>query len=328
MNHANVALFVPDAGCPHRCVFCNQRTISGESGRITARDVDEAAQRAMQCGVDPNNAEIAFFGGSFTAIDRQYMTELLEAAHMYVASGAFHGIRISTRPDAINTEILALLHDYGVTAIELGCQSMDDRVLQKAGRGHTAAQTAEACRAIRESGFELGVQMMTGLPGDDDETCMATAKSLIALKPETARIYPTLVLENTPLAALWRNGRYKPQTLDEAVCLCADLLALFQSNGVRVIRLGLHAAPDLEAGYLAGPMHPAFRELCAARLYQKAMEEKLLPLPKGEYRIFVGERYLSQAAGQKRSNLRYFEKQGYIIHLFTDPSVSQYQIQL
>ena len=328
MKHANVALFVPDAGCTHRCVFCNQTTISGEQRRIGAEDVRRAAETAIRSGVDPAQSEIAFFGGSFTAIDENYMTELLGAAKPYIDAGHFYGIRISTRPDAITREKLELLRSFGVTSIELGCQSMNNEVLRLCAREHTAGQTEQACKSIRAFGFSLGVQLMTGLPGDTDETCVQSAKQLIALQPDTVRIYPTLVLEHTPLAALWRKGDYRPQTLEEAVALCSRLLSLFHEQGVRVIRLGLHAGTELENGFLAGPMHPAFRELCEARLYRTKMEQALKELPKGAYQISVGPRYLSQAAGQKKENLRFFSKQGYDLTLAIQTQLKQYEIEI
>lgn len=328
MKHANVALFVPDAGCKHRCIYCNQRTISGETKRITARDVEKAAQTAIQSGIPADRAQIAFFGGSFTAIERSYMLELLNAARPFIENGDFCGIRISTRPDAIDEEILSLLKACHVTAIELGCQSMDDRVLRLCARGHTAAQVNEACRLVKAFGFELGVQMMTGLPGDTDEGCVETAKKLIDLQPDTARIYPTLVLEGTPLASLWRSGAYRPQTLDEAVFLCSRLLELFRNAGVKVIRLGIHSGGGVEEGFLAGPKHPAFREKCEAAIYRRKLEALLQNKPKGSYFVSVGERFLSQAAGQKKENLLYFDTRGYRIRLIPDAEKQQYEIDI
>ncbi len=206
MKHINAALFVPHEGCPHRCSFCNQKTISGQSKRLTKNDIDEVAAIAAKGNYDRKNSEIAFFGGSFTAIDRDYMTYLLESAYPYVREGLFGGIRCSTRPDAIDEEILSILKKYGVTAIELGAQSMSDHVLAMNERGHTAEDVVRASSLIRENGFELGLQMMTGLYGSDNETDIRTAKQLIALKPDTARIYPTVVLEHTHLADLYRSG--------------------------------------------------------------------------------------------------------------------------
>ena len=263
MKHANVALFVPHKGCKHACSFCNQTTISGANAAPTPDDVRRACEIAVNSQkCNPEESEIAFFGGSFTAIERDYMRALLAAALPYIQGGFFRGVRISTRPDCINREILSELKDFGVTSIELGAQSMSDAVLYANRRGHTANDVRRASRLICEAGFSLGLQMMTGLYLSDDETDLRSAEELIALQPDCVRIYPTVVLEGTHLAALYKSGDYTPQTLDSAVPLCAKLLLRFHEAGIPVIRLGLHSGGNVEDGYLAGAYHPAFRELC------------------------------------------------------------------
>ena len=200
MKHINVSVFVPHAGCPHQCSFCNHRSISGAKSQPTAQDVRDAALVAMRSSPEGiKDGEIAFFGGSFTAIDPDYRLALLKTAHAACETYGFAGIRCSTRPDAIDDERLTVLKQYGVTAIELGAQSMDGEVLLLNRRGHTAKDVENAARLIRAYGFELGLQMMTGLPGDSDAKTMKTVERLLALKPNTMRIYPTIVLENTPL---------------------------------------------------------------------------------------------------------------------------------
>ncbi|MBQ3903792.1 MAG: radical SAM protein, partial [Eubacterium sp.] len=208
MKKGNISIFVPHNGCPQQCSFCNQKTITGQAYQPTAKDVDEAVQKALR--KKGYKFEIAFFGGSFTAIDRAYMTELLDAAEPYVKSGAVSGIRISTRPDYIDDEILTLLKSKGVTAIELGAQSMDDEVLSANLRGHTAADVVNASKLIKSYGFELGLQMMTGLYLDTDEKDIETARKIIELKPETVRIYPTVVLKGTYLEELYDGKAYRP----------------------------------------------------------------------------------------------------------------------
>ncbi len=328
MKHANVSIFIPDAGCPHRCSFCNQKTISGAMHMPTLREIDEALQTAIQSGADPKTTEIAFFGGSFTCIDRTQMKTLLQHAMAYVKTGHFSGIRISTRPDGIDEEVLSCLQSYGVTAIELGCQSMDDRVLRLNERGHTAADTVRACRLIHDFGFSLGVQMMTGLPGDLDETAMETTRRLLALRPDTARIYPTVVLKGTRLADWYRAGLYRAQTVEEAVALCSRLLLLFEENGVRVIRLGLHSGGNVEDGFLAGPYHPAFRELCDNRIYLERSKELLRSLPVGDYTLCVGTAFLSQAVGQQKRNLLQLENAGYRVRFCTVDTLKRYELTL
>ncbi len=326
MKHANIALFVPHEGCPNQCVFCNQRSISGSTKKLTGDDVDAAVKTALD-GCEKIDAQLAFFGGSFTAIERSYMLELLEKAKPYVDSGAIKGgIRVSTRPDAISDEILSILRSYKVTAIELGCQSMNDGVLSACKRGHTARHVEKACALIKSYGFELGVQMMTGLPGDTDETCLQTAQKLIFLKPDTVRIYPTVVLENTPLETLYRQGLYTPQTLEQTVVLCAKLLKMFDEANVRVIRLGLHSGGGVEEGYVAGVYHPAFRQLCEAEIYRREFE-KLIGESKNTHVYFsVAKGKTSSAVGHKRANVIWFAQRGINLHVRENGALSGYEV--
>ncbi len=312
MKHVNVALFVPHYGCPHQCSFCNQRTITGVKKPLMPSDVDDAVSTALKSSeIAPQRSEIAFFGGSFTAIDREYMISLLESAYKYVYSGFFKGIRISTRPDCINREILDILKKYGVTSIELGAQSMSDRVLKMNERGHTAADVDNASELIRKYGFELGLQMMTGLFGDDDDTAVMTAEKIVLLNPVTVRIYPAAVLENTRLAYLYRSGEYKPQTVDEAVNLCAKLLRIFYDNNIKVIRVGLHSGGGLDDGYITGAYHPAFRELCEGQMYLNAVIKKIKENNiKGNVTAFVAPGDVSRMTGQNRRNINFLSSLG------------------
>lgn len=327
MKHVNAALFVPFLGCPHRCSFCDQKAITGRETTVTPQDVTEVAQTAIASGADTKHGQIAFFGGSFTMLRRETMTALLAAAFPFVENGAFAGIRISTRPDAVSDDVLSLLKRYGVTTVELGCQSTDDGVLQRNGRGHTRADVENACRLVKAYGFELGVQMMTGLPGDSDAGALRTADELLSFGADTARIYPTLVLRGTPLAADYLAGRYAPQTLDEAVALCAKLAPRFEENGVPVIRLGLHAVASLRNNLLAGPFHPALRELVDGAVYLERMQNLLHSRPQGVYTITVGSRFLSRAAGHNGRNKAFFKDKGYTIRLQGDDALRLYEIR-
>lgn len=331
MKHANVALFVPNNGCPHRCSFCSQSSITGFARQPQPEDVRCAAEKALaSLGSEAQNAEIAFFGGSFTAIERGTMTSLLEAAAPYVNSGAFAGIRISTRPDCVPADILEILRQYGVTTVELGAQSMDDRVLALNGRGHTSEDVVLASERIRSFGFSLGLQMMTGLMGDSDSGARRTAEKLAALRPDCVRIYPTLALRNTALGNAFLRGDYRPQTLEEAVLLCAGLLELFEEKGIPVIRLGLHASPELERDLLAGPWHPAFRELCESRRFLDKLtaEFRKTCRPAGKLRIFVNPTYISRAVGQKKENLKKLSELGYMASVCADASVRSGDFQI
>lgn len=329
MKHINVALFVPDEGCPHRCSFCNQKTISGKTKRLRTEDIDSAVKTALE-SADCNKGEIAFFGGSFTAIDKDYMISLLERAKMYIDKGLFAGIRISTRPDCISEEILDILKHYGVTSIELGCQSMSDEVLRLNNRGHLAKDVVYSAGMIKSYGFEFGVQMMTGLYGDDNETAIETAKKLIALSPDTARIYPTVVLENTELERLYKSGEYTPQSVDEAAELCSELLMMFHENGIRVIRVGLHSGGNVEEGYVAGAYHPAFREICESRIYlRKVLSEiKRQGTPKGDLTVTVGSSFVSMMSGQKKFNSEKLREMGYNLKIKQDKNMKKYEIEV
>lgn len=329
MKHINVALFVPDEGCPHRCSFCNQKTISGKSRPLTVEEIEKAVETAVSTS-DCGEGEIAFFGGSFTAIERNYMLSLLKKGKEYVDKGLFKGIRISTRPDCIDAEILTLLKENKVTSIELGCQSMDDEVLSLNERGHTSSDVVKAAALIKEYGFEFGVQMMTGLYGDTRDKSVETAKKLISLKPDTARIYPTVVLENTRLAELYEKGDYIPQTTEEAADLCAELLMMFYEADIRVIRLGLHSGGNVEEGFVAGAYHPAFRELAESKIYLRKIKEEIIKenLPKGKTEITVGSKYISMASGQRRSNINELSALGYEVKIAGNSEYKKYEVSV
>lgn len=327
MKHINVSLFVPHLGCPNTCIFCNQRTISGKCEPLQNEDIIKAAEIAKTGKYDIKNSEIAFFGGSFTAIDKDKMISYLETAKPYIGK-YFGGIRISTRPDCIDSEILGVLKNYGVTAIELGAQSMCEDVLIKNERGHTPEDTKKAAALIKEYGFSLGLQMMTGLYGSNEEKDIYTAKKFIELSPDTVRIYPTVVLENTKLAELYKNGEYTPESLENAVSLCARLLLMFREKNIKVIRLGLHSGGNVEEGFVAGVFHPAFRELCETEIYKNIIEEKLSSFPKGDYLIKVAPSEISKALGHKKSNAMYFGEKGKNIKVTGDGTLSQYNVLL
>lgn len=330
MKHINVALFVVHKGCPHMCSFCNQRSISGSQKDITAADVHEAAQTAIASLSESEAAggEIAFFGGSFTMVERGYMLSLLEAAYEYVQKGIFKGIRISTRPDGISEEICLILKKYGVTAVELGAQSLDDRVLVLNERGHTAEQVLSACKMLRKHGFELGLQMMTGLYGSEDADSIETAQKIVEIAPETVRIYPTVVIKGTKLHELMQSGEFIPKGIGETVDLCAKLIPMFENAGIKVIRVGLHSGGGVEEGFAGGAYHPALRELCEGRIYYNNALEKLQTLGEGSYMLNVSPKEISKMTGQKKENLIKLREKGYICAVKGTESLAKYEIQI
>ena len=318
MKHSNISIFVPHIGCPNMCAFCNQRHITGQSQIPRAADVVESINIAKNSSKYlASNAEIAFFGGSFTAINREYMLELLSAAHNEIKQGNASGIRISTRPDAIDEEVLHILKKFGVTSIELGAQSMVDEVLKANDRGHTAQDVAKASVLIKDFGFELGLQMMTGLYMSTPQTDLYTADQIIRIKPTTVRIYPTITIKGTRLEELYLLGKYVPQTLDDAVTLCATLKEKFMSNGVKVIRLGLHSIE--EGSYVAGPWHPAFSELCDSMRFRNKIKEKLSVV--GKYEVLVNPRDISKIKGQACANIQYFDSLGFNLKIISDENI-------
>ncbi len=254
------------------------------------------------------------------------MHMLLEAATPYF--DRFKGIRISTRPDCIDGEILSLLRQNKVTAIELGAQSMDDRVLCMNERGHNSADVVCAAELIRNGGFELGLQMMTGLYGSSDELDLYTAERFIELRPDTVRVYPTIVMKGTRLGELYEQGVYRPQELDGAVALCARLLTLFERGGIRVIRVGLHDTESLRRDMLAGPYHPAFRELCESRIMLDKATALLKDKEPGAYTLRVSPRSRSKMTGNKKMNLIALFDRGYDITILEDENLKDLEVIL
>ena len=304
MKTYNIPIFVPHRGCPYDCVFCNQKRITGSQKSVTVADVRKTIEEYLTT-LPKNDARIeaAFFGGSFTGIPIEEQTELLSAAYEYVKDGRIDGIRLSTRPDYISVEILDNLQKYGVTTIELGVQSMDDEVLIKSNRGHKSSDVTTAVKLIRKYPFALGLQMMTGLPGDTKTKSFRTADAIIALKPDIVRIYPTLTIRDTKLEEMYRDGSYTPETLDEAVKLCAELVLKFEAADITVIRVGLQSTDEIsESGesVVAGPVHSAFGELVENEIYYGLIMDALSGR---DGIIYVNPREISKAVGNKRRNI-------------------------
>ncbi|MBR0366603.1 MAG: radical SAM protein, partial [Clostridia bacterium] len=270
--------------------------------------VTEIIERHLKTIPLESSVEAAFFGGSFTGIPISEQSALMERVQPYIESGRIEGIRLSTRPDYINDEILENLKRYNVTTVELGVQSMSDEVLRAANRGHTRADAEEAARLIKKYGIGLGLQMMTGLPGDTHDTAIDTAKRIIALMPDCVRIYPTLVIKDTYLEKLYRDGRYTPQTVDEAAELAAELIVMFENEGITVIRVGLQPTEEINSGasVVAGPFHPAFGELAESAIYYNIAKSKLCG-PVSDAIIYVNPREISKMTGNRRRNIARFK---------------------
>ena len=300
-----IPVFVPHLGCPNDCVFCNQRRISGHMSPAGAETVKNAIENAAALTPPGTKRQLAFYGGSFTAIPDGQQLELFEAARPYLEDGTISSIRLSTRPDAIDGAVLARLKKYGVTTVELGAQSMCDEVLKLSGRGHTASDVENSSRLIKAAGFELILQMMTGLPGDTDERSIETARRIIALRPDGVRIYPTVIVRDTALYDLWKAGRYAEHTVEDAVRVCAKLTAMFDEANIPIIRMGLNPTEDLSGGDAAGgAYHPALGELVRSRMM---LDKARLILkdapPESSVILGVNRSDVSKMAGQHRCNI-------------------------
>lgn len=300
-----IPIFVPHLGCPNDCVFCNQRRISGQLTPATAETVTatiEAALEKLPAGTEP---EVAFYGGSFTAIPAGEQEKLLGSALPFLRSGEISAVRVSTRPDCVDEETLSRLKSCGVGTVELGVQSMDPEVLSASNRGHTPGDAVRAAALVRRMGFGLMLQMMTGLPGDTPEKDVMTAKRFCEMEPSGVRIYPTVIIRDTALYDMWKRGDYKEHTVEDAVEICSVLLDIFEHAGIPVIRLGLNPTDELSGGSAAGgAYHPALGELVMSRRYLKKGRE-LLQGCRGADSVVIGvaKGQVSAMTGQRRENI-------------------------
>lgn len=299
-----IPVFVPHLGCPNDCVFCNQRRISGSLKSASPEDVKNSIEKAAALTPSGTRRQLAFYGGSFTAIPASEQEALLGAAAPYLADGTVSSIRLSTRPDAIDGAVLSRLRRFGVETVELGAQSMDDRVLALSGRGHTARDAADASGMVKTAGFRLILQMMTGLPGSSDDSDLASARAIAALGPDGVRVYPTVIVRDTALDDLWHAGLYKEHTVEDAVRVCARIVPVFEAAGIPIIRLGLNPTEELSnGGAEGGAYHPALGELVRARIMLAKARERLGGVPAGsDATISVRPGLMSQMIGQHGAN--------------------------
>ena len=307
-----IPIFVPHLGCPNDCTFCNQKKISGQKKNISSNDVKSIIEYYLNNFKEKDRyVEIAFFGGSFTGIDTKVQEELLSAANEYIKNGKVNSIRISTRPDYINQDILDLLKKYNVKTIELGVQSANDYILQKCKRGHSFNDVKKASKLIRKNKFILGHQMMVGLPDSNQKDEIETAKKLIKLKPKIIRIYPVLVIKDTQLEADYKKGEYAPNTLEQAVETSARLLKMFTKKKINVIRIGLQSTDEIcrpeneNSQVVAGPYHPAFRQLVESRICYDEISKKIGKLNNKVkvVKIVVNSKDINNFVGHKKENI-------------------------
>lgn len=308
-----IPIFVPHLGCPNDCTFCNQKKISGQTKNVKAEDVKNTIEYYLNNFKDDNKyIEVAFFGGSFTGIDVDKQKELLSVAYEYIKNKKIDSIRISTRPDYINKEILKMLKSYGVKTIELGVQSTNDYILNKSKRGHTFEDVKKASKLIRWYGFKLGHQMMVGLPESTRIDEINTAKALVKLKPKMIRIYPVLVVKNTKLEEEYKQGIYEPLSVVQAVEICKEIVRIFADKKIDIIRIGLQNTDEIsdpqneKSEVVAGPYHPAFRQLVESGMWYDAIVGKIkkLNVKVKKVQVTVNPIDANNVIGHKKENVQ------------------------
>lgn len=313
-KHYIIPIFVPHLGCPHDCIFCNQRKIASSITDVTAKDVENTIERYLSYFRPNSFIEVAFYGGSFTAIDINIQKDLLKVPLQYKEKGIINEIRLSTRPDAIDDFILNHLKEYKVDTIELGVQSLNEDVLEKSGRGHNSEDVYRAVKLIKDYNFKLGLQMMVGLPGDTFERSLDTAKTFIQLDPQCVRIYPTLVIKDTYLEEMTINKTYNPLSLEEAVNTCTPLLMEFYVNNINVIRVGLQPTENIQLGkdVIDGPFHPAFKQLVESNICRIVLndyiDESEIETNGKTLEIFSSNKNISNLAGQNQKIYLIYKK--------------------
>ena len=319
MKHYNIPIFIPELACPNRCIYCNQRHISGQLQAVKPEEIKQIIEQHLATFIRPSEVELAFFGGSFTGIDEKDMLTYLQIVQPYIEQGEIKSIRISTRPDYINEKILDILQQYNVKDIELGAQSLNEEVLAFAKRGHTVRDVENASQLIKSYGFSLGLQMMIGLPLDSVEKSKETAKKILKLGAESTRIYPTLVINNTDLADLYRQNKYKALSLEEAVDWTAEIYKIFSQTSIKILRVGLHPSEALINGteLLAGPFHVSFKELVLTKIWQEKFEK----LPINTKTILVNPKEINYAIGYNSKNKQLLQKKFPYLKFISDSNV-------
>ena len=314
--------------CPHQCVFCNQEKISATFSVPKPNEIAAIIDAYLETIPSNTEIDIAFFGGSFTGIPRIEMIAYLEAAYEYVKEGKVQGIRLSTKPDYITDDILDILEKYGVTSIELGAQSTNNKVLLKSGRGHKFDAIEKAAALIRKRDFELGLQMMLGLPYDTLELAIQTAKDIVRLGADTTRIYPTIIVKGTVLEKMYEIGDYNVLSLDEAILWTKEVLKIFNASSIKVLRVGLHPSEELEPGksLVAGPIHPSFKEMVLTALWGDILYKKLEK--KGQSIVSVSSKQLNYAIGYKGKNRSDLKTKGFDINFVVDSFLKDFELNV
>lgn len=307
-----IPFFIPHQGCPNQCLFCNQNSITGKSyaaGDLKS-EIEETLAQWLPRRRKPEETHFAFYGGSFTCLPRSVQKSMLEAVQPWLKRGEVDAIRLSTRPDCVDKTSCAFLVHHGVRIVELGVQSLDDRVLQASLRGHTEKNCVDAAGHLHRASLEVGVQLMPGLPQESRYSFMQTVKKAVAMQPSFIRLYPALVVANSGLADMYKKGEYSPLSLKMAIALTAWARQFFGKAGIRVVRMGLQPSVSLENSFLAGPYHPAFGELVISRDWLKKTRQLLAANPGKKVEMTISPRDLSAFNGRKRANIERLNELG------------------
>ncbi|MFA6878285.1 MAG: radical SAM protein [Fusobacterium sp.] len=302
MKHYNIPVFISHFGCPNACVFCNQVKINGRETDVTNEDLENILEYYLKILPEDSYKEVAFFGGTFTGISLGRQKEYLEVVKKYLDKGLVQGIRLSTRPDYINKEVMDQLQDYKVTTIELGVQSFDQNVLEKSARYYKMEVVYKSCEMIKDYGINLGIQIMPGLPGSTFETDFESAKKVVEINPLNVRVYPTLIIKDTELENMYHSGEYKVLSMEEAIKRCRKICALIELNGIKLIRVGLQPSEDLRNGGVSveGAFHPAFKELVDGEIYFSFLEK--IKKTEKYLNVEVCEKNVSKVIGINKRN--------------------------
>lgn len=303
-----IPIFITHQGCPHRCVFCNQQPITGTPEQAVALGTEESIKSEINLWLERSprhgrRVQVAFYGGSFTGLPLERQQRLLAAVQPFMVSGQVDGIRLSTRPDYIKQDTPTFLRDFGVETVELGVQSMDQKVLDQSRRGHSVQHVVTSIAILQAAGISTGVQLMIGLPGETTAHAISGTKRLAQLQPDFARLYPALVIRGSGLEGLYNQDQYRPLSLAQAIILAGRLTIILAHHGIKVIRTGLQPSAELEANLVAGPYHPAFGELVKTRIFFKELRRQLSPYRGRPCRLIIAEQDRSIFSGQKRCNL-------------------------
>ena len=309
---AIIPFFIHHQGCPHRCLFCDQNVVASASSNHEEEKsqlLEDTIDTWLPRFVAPKEVQLAFYGGSFTCLRNSTQVSLLSTVYPYIQKHLIHSIRVSTRPDCIDEQVCLRLREYGVKTVELGVQSLNDRVLEGSERGHSAADVRRASALLSQYGFSIGIQLMLGLPGDSTRSFLNTVRDVVDLQPAFVRIYPALVIKNTGLEKLYNEHLYRPLSLHQAIALTRRARQFFNEHGIEVIRMGLQPSTELEKQIVAGPYHQAFGELVLSRDWFRTTRKMISQMaPTRKIKITISDRDHSSFVGLKRCNIRRLER--------------------